>query len=126
MRLFDYVFYCHYLLFDWMKKRDFPEVKAVMIMATGTFCLVFALLLASGTSGYFFRLWSNAGVVVGVQLLLILSYYHRFIRKAGYVPVVKRFATSRSHHQARDRTFAGVWAVLSHGAIFIYLWFRND
>lgn len=123
MRFFDYVFYCHYLLFDWLRKDDFPEVKAVVIMGSSNFCFLLTLLFASG---YFFRLISNPAVAAGGCALLLIGYYYYFIRQERYVSIAKRFATSRSSQQVRDRTFAVVWTLLNYFAIFLYVWLRYD
>src|SRR4051812_24128480 len=114
MRFFDYIFYCHYLLFDWLRKGDFPEVKAWAIMASSNFCLVLTLLFASG---YFFHLIPNIEVAVGGCVLMLVGYYYYFIRKARYVAIVKQFTSSRSHQQAQDRAFAVAWSLLNYFAI---------
>ena len=123
MRFFDYVFYCHYLLFDWLRTGDYPEAKAWAIMGSSNFCLLLTLLFASG---YYFRLVPNPAVGEGACALLLLGYYYYFIRHARYVAIVKRFAASRSHQQALDRAFAVVWALLNYFAIILYVWLRYD
>ncbi|ALW85904.1 hypothetical protein AUC43_12835 [Hymenobacter sedentarius] len=123
MPFIDYVFYCHYLLFGWLRKDDFPEAKATVIMASSNYCLLLTLLFASG---HFFRLIVHPGIAVAGGALLLVGYYQYFIRHDRYVAIVKRFVASRSHQQVQDRTFAVAWALLNYFAIILYVWLRYD
>ena len=115
---FDYIFYCHYILFQKVKRDDSPEATAAFLMASGHMCILITILFASGQ---FFVVGKNPLIWPVLSLLLMAAYYFYFARKQYYKVVAKRFAKSRQNEKLKDKIVALVSLILSHYCLILYV-----
>jgi len=115
---FDYLFYCHYILFEKLRKGDFPEVKAVVVMGSSNCCLLLTLIFISGN---FSSIITSTGVAVFVCAIIMIAYFLYFVHNDSYKYIIQNYSNVRDNRTVLDIGFASIWTLFNYFAVFIYV-----
>lgn len=121
MNFFDYLFYGHYITFEKVKKNDFSEAKALVVMASSNLCLIMSVLFICGI---FFKVFTSIGVGIFFFVLILLYYYYYFINNNNYVRIVNEFSKTRRDRVVFDVAFTILWVTINYFLIILYIIFK--